>query len=184
MSPTLFVLERCLSVTPYSKSDSGNIMYNITLDVISIVFGLVLDGTCMVQWQKKCINGEQPWEGIKCAEDNTKEQQSRQGKKGWKVMPTWQFCAISPARLISTMCHHYKCCHLASFCVSSVAKMHAAHSHSPALTWYLHSSVGGALILKNGGDWFISGRVFFTLSTCFQVSTVYIGLGSLSRTIT
>ena len=94
---------------------------------------------------------------------HTKEQQSRQGKKGWKVMPTWQFCAISPARLISTMCHHYKYCHLASFCVSSVAKMHAAHSHSPALTWYLHSSVGGALILKNGGHWFISGQVFYII---------------------
>ena len=48
-------------------------------------------GTCtwwhMAWWQMKCINREQLWEG---AEDKLKEQQTRPGRKGWKVMLTWK----------------------------------------------------------------------------------------------
>jgi len=52
---------------------------------------LVADPSHMVQWQKKCVNGERPWEGIKHAEDKPKELQTRPCRKeGLKVMPTWQ----------------------------------------------------------------------------------------------
>jgi len=49
--------------------------------------------------------GSSPWEGIKHAKDKAKQQQTRPGRKDWKVMLTWQ-SMLDPARLAPTMCHH------------------------------------------------------------------------------
>jgi len=59
-----------------------------TLDVILIPqFRLVL--MAMARRQKKCVNGEWPWEDIKHADDKPKELWMRPGRKGWKVMLIW-----------------------------------------------------------------------------------------------
>jgi len=77
--------EWCQSVTPYCKSDLWNIMCNIKLhtwhhtDVVR---------TCtrwhMVQWWKKCVNRERPWEGIKRAEDKNQRATNKTRKEGLK----------------------------------------------------------------------------------------------------
>ena len=66
---------------------------------------LVLNG--MAQCQKVCVNREQPWEGIKHAEDKNKEQQLRDTRKEvLKRYADMTIFAIGPARLVPTMCHH------------------------------------------------------------------------------
>jgi len=50
---------------------------------------LVLDGTAHGMWQRRntLTGNDQSWEGIKHAED---KQQTRPGRKGWKIMLMWQ----------------------------------------------------------------------------------------------
>lgn len=41
----------------------------------------------IAQWWKKCVNGKQPWEGIRCAEDNTKS--NKRSLKGGTEKLCW-----------------------------------------------------------------------------------------------
>ena len=84
----------------------------ITLDVIPITWAHAKQfWTCtqwrMARWQKKCINRERPWEGIKHTEDKPKELQTRPCRKeGLKSSADMTIYAIDPARLVPTMCHY------------------------------------------------------------------------------
>ena len=97
--PHTLRLEWCRLVTLSCKFDSFNIMcrmwkwhwhHNSTM---SLVHAYQTVWTCtrwhMAWCHKKYINGERPWEGIKCAEDNQRAT-TWQGRKHWKDMLTWQ----------------------------------------------------------------------------------------------
>jgi len=63
----------------------------------------------MVWWQKECINKKQPWEGIQCAEDNTKMQQMRPGRKlcwhdNLHYRPSWTGTHIVPQQTSYIYC--------------------------------------------------------------------------------
>ena len=63
----------------------------------------------MVRWQKECINKQQPWEGIHCAEDNTKMQQMRPGRKlcwhdNLHYRPSWTGTHIVPQQTSYIYC--------------------------------------------------------------------------------
>ena len=77
----------------------------ITLDVMLIPHNLRPVQTCtwwhMVQWQKKCVNRERPWEDIKRTDDKPNELQMRPGRKGWKgMLIIMTIFAIEPVRLM------------------------------------------------------------------------------------
>ena len=111
------MVEWCRSMTPYRNSDSWNITCNVwnCTNVISMQLKLYLYSMAqhMTWWQKKYINGnDQPWEGIKCAEE---KQQTRPRLKSYADVT---LCALCQARLVlansvppQTSCI---CCHLAN----------------------------------------------------------------------
>ena len=129
------MLQQCWLVTQYRKSNSCNRMrmQHMNNEVIIIwymlttQFGLLLIDWYMVWWQKKCVNGEQPWERIKHANQRAANWTR---KKGLKIYADKANCAIDPARLVPTICHH-------KLPTTVTTSLTLSNSHSPLCLKYM-----------------------------------------------
>jgi len=100
--------------------------------------------------RKKLTMNDPPWEGVKHAEDKQTNKTRKEGLKSYADMTIYAVCQ---ARLALTLCHQklpsHQYCPLASIqqllylILSSVAKMHAACSHSPQHSTSVYNSTHG-----------------------------------------